>query len=142
MAEMPLRTVGMTVAVSLAMTSKSHRPDACDPPLAIYANYCEVGHNAFEFLIDFGQFRPEAEMVRVHSRIVAGPVVAKLFARLLAEAVGRFEEAHGVIVELADDDPLGALIASQPDFESRADRARRRPITPPGSTAPPNPQQR
>ena len=96
-------------------------------PLAVYANYCEVGHNAFEFLVDFGQFRPELGAVEVHSRIVSGPVQAKLFARLMADAVARFEASHGPIPELSDDDALSLLIASIPDFERRAVRARAQP---------------
>jgi uncharacterized protein DUF3467 len=98
-----------------------------DVPLATYANYCEVGHNAFEFLIDYGQFRPEAGAVQVHSRIVTGPVQAKLFARLLGDAIARYEAQHGAITDLDEDDPLSALIAAQPDFEGRAIRARSQP---------------
>lgn len=99
-------------------------------PLAVYANYCEVGHNAFEFLLDFGQFRPETTTVHVHSRIVSGPVQAKLFARLLSDAVTSFEATHGAIPELADDDALGGLIGAVPEFEHRAIRARGRPLSP------------
>ena len=28
-------------------------------PLARYTNYFEVGHNPYEFLVDFGQYQPE-----------------------------------------------------------------------------------
>jgi hypothetical protein len=113
------------------------RPSYCsgNVPLATYANYCEVGHNAFEFLIDYGQFRPETGAVQVHSRIVAGPVQAKLFARLLGEAVARYEAQHGAIPDLDEDDPLSALMAAQPDFERRAIRARSQPLVP-GAAAP------
>lgn len=97
-------------------------------PLAIYANYCEIGHNALEFLLDFGQFRPEDAAVHVHSRIVSGPVQTKLFARLLCEAIDRYEADHGTIIELHDnEDPLEALLASIPDFERRAMIARTEP---------------
>jgi hypothetical protein len=109
-------------------------------PLAAYANYCEVGHNALEFLFDFGQFRPEVGAVNIHSRVVVAPVVAKLVARLLADAVTQFEEAHGFIAELEDDDALGALIASIPDFERRAIKARARPPMPPAPTGPNSPR--
>jgi hypothetical protein len=105
-------------------------------PLAAYANYCEVGHNALEFLFDFGQFRPEVGAVNIHSRVVVAPVVAKLVARLLADAVTQFEEAHGFIAELEDDDALGALIASIPDFERRAIKARADPPEPTGGERP------
>ncbi|MGE0853688.1 MAG: DUF3467 domain-containing protein [Hyphomicrobiaceae bacterium] len=98
------------------------------PPLATYANFCEVGHNAYEFLIDFGQFQPETSAVLVHSRIVSGPVQAKLFARLLIDAVSRYEAEHGTIADIGEDDALAALLNAMPDFERRAAAARRRRI--------------
>ena len=97
-----------------------------DSLLAIYANYCEVGFNAYEFLIDFGQFRPEQAAIHVHSRIVSGPVQAKLFARMLSEAIARHEAEHGVIADIEAEDALEALFASAPEFERRALNARRR----------------
>lgn len=119
-----------------AMTETSALP-ASSPlatPLAAYANYCEVGHNAFEFIFDFGQFRPEQGAVQIHSRIVTGPVQAKLFARMFASAIDRFEETNGSIADLDDEDALGALIGSLPDFERRAATARGRPAAAPQST--------
>jgi hypothetical protein len=108
----------------------SDRSVCTRPPLAAYANYCEVGHNAFEFLIDYGQVRIEADGVDIHARIVTGPVQAKLFAQLLSEAVARFETDHGPIPDLGETDPLGALLAAVPDFERRAIRARAAPLPP------------
>jgi Protein of unknown function (DUF3467) len=102
-------------------------------PLAIYANYCEVGHNAFEFLIDYGQFRPEAGAVQIHSRIVSGPVQAKLFARLLGDAVLRYEAQHGAIPDFDRADPLGALMAPQSDFDGGETNE---PPLSPGAAAP------
>jgi hypothetical protein len=96
------------------MVNERATPCSGSVPLATYANYSEVGHNAFEFLIDYGQFRPEAGAVQVHSRIVTGPVQAKLFARLLSEAIARYEAQHGVIPDLDEDDPLSALLAPAP----------------------------
>jgi hypothetical protein len=95
-------------------------------PLAAYANYFEVGHNAFEFLIDFGQYQPEADAVTMHSRMATGPVHAKLLAGLLADAIARFEAEHGTIADFAE--PSGAafvpLLIPPPDFEQRAALAR------------------
>jgi len=127
--------LGTPLAVQLAMTASTSPAPAEQGPLAIYANYCEVGHNAFEFLFDFGQFRPESGNVNVHSRIVTGPVLAKLFARMFAQAVDRFEESHGPIADVSDEDALAGLIDNIPDFEWRAIRARSRPL-PTGATAP------
>ena len=94
-------------------------------PLARYANYFEVSHNAFEFLIDFGQFQPESQSVQLHSRMAVGPTHAKLLAAVLRNALDRFEDEHGKIAELLDaNDPLELIHASLPDFEQRAAQAR------------------
>jgi hypothetical protein len=98
-------------------------------PIAVYANYFEVGHNAFEFLIDFGQFQPEAGSVRMHSRIVSGPVHAKLLAQLVTQAISRFEAEHGEIAELAGPE-VEALLTPPSDFEQRAALARAASIPP------------
>lgn len=103
-------------------------PPISRPALATYANYSEVGHNAFEFLIDYGQVRADADGIEIHSRIVTGPVQAKIFARLLTEAVSRFEEDHGAIPDLAQSDPFAQLLAAGPDFEQRAMMARANPL--------------
>ncbi|MEO8752543.1 MAG: DUF3467 domain-containing protein [Casimicrobiaceae bacterium] len=97
--------------------------------MAIYANYFEVGHNAFEFLIDFSQFQPDTQTVRMHSRIVTGPVHAKLLAQLLAGAVARFESEHGEIADLASPE-LDAILLAPSDFERRAELARAGPFPP------------
>jgi len=67
------------------------------PLEARYANYFEVGHNAYEFLVDFGQYRPNTECVQMQTRIVTGPVFAKLLSSLLSKAVAQFEQEHGSI---------------------------------------------
>lgn len=88
-------------------------------PLAAYANYFEVGHNAFEFLIDFGQFQPDADDVTLHTRMATGPVHAKLLSALLAGAVARFEAEHGEIADVADADHLPPLMPLS-ELERRA----------------------
>lgn len=109
-------------------TSDERAVRAADgPPIATYANFCEVGHNAYEFLIDFGQFQPALGEVRVHSRIVSGPIQAKLFARVLNDALARYEHEHGPIAVPGDDDALAALMSSMPEFESLARSVRREP---------------
>ena len=37
---------------------------------ARYSNDFKVGHNAFEFLLDFGLFYPDSSEARLHTRIV------------------------------------------------------------------------
>jgi hypothetical protein len=96
-------------------------------PLARYANYFEVGHNAYEFLIDFGQYQPESATVVLHTRLALGPTHAKMLAGMLGGAVARHEGDNGPIAEAADIcDPLEVVLRSLPDFERRAIAARRR----------------
>ena len=95
-------------------------------PLARYVNYFEVSHNAVEFLIDFGQYQPEAEAVSVHSRMACGPAHAKLLVHVLSNALFQFEAEHGVIADLSPEaDPLEVIYHSLPDFEDRAALLRR-----------------
>jgi hypothetical protein len=95
-------------------------------PLARYSNYFEVGHNPYEFLIDFGQYQPEAEGVLLHTRIAVGPTHAKLLATTLSRAVALHEAENGPIAEASDPlDPLEVVLRSLPDFERRAVNARR-----------------
>ena len=38
-----------------------------------YANYFKIGHNAFEYLFDFGQLRVESERAWMYSKVIATP---------------------------------------------------------------------
>jgi hypothetical protein len=96
-------------------------------PLARYVNYFELGHNPYEFLIDFGQYQPESEDVVFHTRIALGPTHAKLLAGMLGAAIERHEAEHGRLPDPADPlNPLDVILRSLPDFERRAVSVRRR----------------
>jgi hypothetical protein len=108
------------------MTKRSDGSRVSPAPLANYANYFEVSHNAFEFLIDFGQFQPEIDAVQLHTRIAAGPTHAKLLAEMLLNSLRRYEAENGRIPDPeADLNPLEVIHRSLPDFEYRAANARR-----------------
>jgi hypothetical protein len=62
-----------------------------------YANFFKVGYNAFEFVIDFGQFYPENDDAELHTRIVTSPVYAKRLLTTLHEAVVKHETQFGKI---------------------------------------------
>src|SRR5437016_14483357 len=103
------------------------------PMEARYANYFEVGHNAFEFIFDFGQYHPENDSARMHSRIVTGPVYAKLLADLLRCALQRFEEEHGTIHPAEDElDPLELVKQSIADYDRSFDILRKKLAEPSG----------
>jgi Protein of unknown function (DUF3467) len=66
-------------------------------PEGRYANYFEVGHNAFEFILNFGQVYEDSEPANVHTRIVTSPSYVKAFAGTLLESIARYERAFGRI---------------------------------------------
>lgn len=106
-------------------------------PLARYVNYFEVSHNAVEFLLDFGQYQPEAEAVSVHSRMAFGPTHAKLLVTMLSRAMVEFEARYGAVPDLtADADPLDAIYAPLHEIEGRAAALLGRPADPPHSSEP------
>ncbi len=107
-----------------------HSRRAAISPEAIYSNYFEIGVNSLEFMLDFGQYHPERPVARRHTRIVTGPVFAKLLLRLLADAVARHEAEHGVIAAPDELDPLELVRASIDGMDLHQLRARGAPREP------------
>jgi len=108
------------------LNGENRGDDRFRPPLACYANYFEVGHNAFEFLLDAGQVEPQSGEIRFTSRIAISPVHAKLLSELLTRSIEQFEAAHDQIPEISDP-AIGLTDLTCPEeFERRALDARRR----------------
>ncbi len=72
------------------------KPEELQSPEGRYANHFNVGHNAIEFLFDFGQYFTEGKE-SLHTRIIVNPVVAKAFRKVLDQAVKAFEKEYGTI---------------------------------------------
>ncbi|HEU4433517.1 MAG TPA: DUF3467 domain-containing protein [Pyrinomonadaceae bacterium] len=65
-----------------------------------YSNHLQVGFNAFEFLLEFGQFREkDSDVVNVVA-IVSSPAFAKAFARTLNDSIANYEQRFGQIPDL------------------------------------------
>ena len=62
-----------------------------------YANYFEVGYNAFEFVLDFGQLYSESNEVQFFTRIITNPISAKNLVEVLEESIAQYEQIHGII---------------------------------------------
>ena len=62
-----------------------------------YANCLRVGHNAFEFVLDFSQEFDENEEAEQCVRIVTSPFHAKAMAMTLQAAVDAYELDFGPI---------------------------------------------
>jgi hypothetical protein len=82
----------MRVYTQTADTSNAGESEAIDGQ---YANYFEIGYNAFEFLLDFGQFDFRADRSRMHTRIVTSPAYARALSELLAASLKEYEAKHG-----------------------------------------------
>ena len=79
------------------MPPENETPPDSEAPEGKYANYFKVGHNAFEFVMEFAQVYSEPSVERVHTRIVTSPVYAKELLEVLQKAVNEYEEAFGTI---------------------------------------------
>ena len=62
-----------------------------------YANFFQVGHTAFEFLLDFGQLYPDGADEQLHTRIVTSPSYAKELLRLIRDSIEQYEQTYGKI---------------------------------------------
>ncbi|SOE87103.1 Protein of unknown function [Burkholderia sp. YR290] len=62
-----------------------------------YANYFQIGQNAFDFVLDFGQFYTDEDRVHLHTRIITGPVYAKVLLGVLRDSVDEYEAKFGMI---------------------------------------------
>ena len=62
-----------------------------------YINCLQVGHNAFEFLMDFGQTYSDSDSHVYHTRLVSTPIFAVRVARLLQESIEQYERTFGQI---------------------------------------------
>lgn len=70
--------------------------DECEQNVR-YANYFKVGHNAFEFILDFGQSYTENMEVRYFARIITSPDSIKDLFKILQESIVQYEQKYGAI---------------------------------------------
>jgi hypothetical protein len=74
-----------------------------------YANYFEVGFNAFEFLMDFGQLYMGEQDPRMQVRIVTSPFYARRLLGVLQGSISQYEERFGrVAAEEEEIEPQSA----------------------------------
>jgi hypothetical protein len=62
----------------------------------LYANYFEVGHTAYEFVIEFGETYA-ATPCTCHTRIVTSPTYALELLDVLERAVRRYQSRFGPV---------------------------------------------
>jgi hypothetical protein len=91
-----VRRVTKKMAITLMPPESRSGPDT-ELVEGKYANYLRVGHNAFEFIMEFAQVFAEAPGERVHTRIITSPAYAREMLRVLQRAVAEYEETFGTI---------------------------------------------
>lgn len=62
-----------------------------------YANHFSIGHNAYEVILQFGQYYEGNEKPVMHTTIVTSPAYAQRLLRLLTEAIAQYESSFGPI---------------------------------------------
>lgn len=81
------------------MNESTERTGPLDTPQGRYANYCRVGQNTMEFVIDFGQRYGETEAPQFHTRIVTTPFYMKAIVAALEEAVEIYDKSFSASPE-------------------------------------------
>jgi len=70
-----------------------------DPLEGRYANLFRIGCNAVEFVIEFGQYFPDAPE-QYWMRVITSPIYAREFLRVLEGAIADYEREFGVIRQM------------------------------------------
>jgi hypothetical protein len=79
------------------MTDSTGSSRLDEGPEGRYANFFNVGHNAFEVVLEFGQLYKGDEQPRLHTRIVTGPAYAKALLGLLESCLQQLESDFGPV---------------------------------------------
>ena len=83
---------GTPCAFHFQVARRSHRASGSfKAPDAKYANYFEVGHNAFEFLIDFAHDEGQDDGPVCHTRIITNPASARTLLDLLRRSIEQYD---------------------------------------------------
>ena len=86
----------------MSYTSKASN-DACGTE-GKYTNHFEIGHNAYTFVIDFGQTFTERNKPFMRTRIITSPTYAKDLLETLKESIAQYEQTFGAIKNGAEDE--------------------------------------
>lgn len=66
-------------------------------PAARYFNFIQIGHNAFEFIFEFGHIHQNEGEPTIQTRLVTAPTYARELLDLIRESIEQYERAFGLI---------------------------------------------
>ncbi len=67
-----------------------------------YVNFGSIAHNRSEFIVDLGRIVPGRAEVKILSRIMTTPLVAKQLCRALSQNIEQYEKSYGEIAGMDD----------------------------------------
>ena len=68
----------------------------------IYVNFGSIAHNRSEFILDLGRIVPGRAEVKILSRLLTTPLVAKQLCRALGQNIDQYEKSYGEIAGTDD----------------------------------------
>ena len=63
----------------------------------VYADCFRIGHSAYKFVLDFGQFTPDGGEKCFHTRVITDPDTAKVLVETVGRSVKDYENQFGRI---------------------------------------------
>ena len=63
----------------------------------VYVNFGSIAHNRSEFFMDLGRIVPGRQDVKILTRVLTTPLVAKQLCRALAQNIDQYEKSYGEI---------------------------------------------
>ena len=66
---------------------------------SVYADCFRIGHSAYKFVLDFGQFAPDGKEKCFHTRVITGPDTAKMLAETVGRSIKDYEHQFGKILQ-------------------------------------------
>ena len=68
----------------------------------IYINFGSIAHNRSEFILDLGRMVPGRPDVKILTRLLTTPLVAKQLCRALSQNLEQYEKTYGEIGGMDD----------------------------------------
>jgi hypothetical protein len=71
----------------ISMSHDSESPQESGKPIGRYANYFEIGHNDYDFVLDFAHFYVGNGPARFHTRIICNVSCARQLLKKLEKSI-------------------------------------------------------
>ncbi len=83
----------------IPLEEKASETDETQDREGRYADAFRIGHSAYRFVLDFGQFSSPKGKTHFHTRIIVGPDNARVFIATLEQSLREYEGQFGGITQ-------------------------------------------